>query len=70
VVLAALAGAGLGARWYLRHSSRFNITRVALTPTDHASQVDLRRVAERSRGHNIFTRTWPAWRPPSSRCAG
>jgi cell division protein FtsQ len=55
VVLAVLAGAGLGARWYLRHSPRFNITRVALTPTDHASQGDLRRIAERSRGHNIFT---------------
>lgn len=55
VVLAVLAGAGLGARWYLRHSPRFNIARVALTPTDHASQVDLRRIAERSRGHNIFT---------------
>jgi len=55
VVLAVLAGAGLGARWYLWHSPRFNITRVALTPTDHASQGDLRRIAERSRGHNIFT---------------
>jgi cell division protein FtsQ len=54
-VLAVLAAAGFGARWYLCHSPRFNITRVALTPTDHASQADLRRIAERSRGRNIFT---------------
>ncbi|HYV85706.1 MAG TPA: FtsQ-type POTRA domain-containing protein [Patescibacteria group bacterium] len=54
-ILAVVAGAGFGARWYLRHSPRFNVTRVALTPTDHASQGDLRRIAERARGHNIFT---------------
>jgi cell division septal protein FtsQ len=56
LVLVALLGAALwGARWYLTHSPRFDIGRVALTPTDHASQADLRRIAERYRGRNIFT---------------
>jgi cell division septal protein FtsQ len=56
VVTVALVAAGFwGVRWYLRHSPRFNVSRVALTPTDHASQADLKRIAERSRGRNIFT---------------
>lgn len=40
--------------WYLTHSPRFNLRRVALTPTDHAAQADLRRIAERYRGRNLF----------------
>lgn len=52
--LAGLAGLGYAARWYLLHSSRFKVAKVALTKTDHASQAELKRLAEKARGRNIF----------------
>lgn len=60
VVLAvcALAGVGVllfGARWFLLHSARFNIAKVAVSRTEHAPAAELKRLAERARGRNIFT---------------
>jgi len=54
-VVIAVAGLLFGARWYLLHSSRFNVAKVAVTRTDHASMAELKRIAERARGRNIFT---------------
>jgi cell division septal protein FtsQ len=52
--IAALAAAGWGVASWLTHSPRFNVARVAFTPTEHAAAADLRRAAERARGRNIF----------------
>ena len=52
--LLVVAGAGFALRWWLTHSPRFSIARIAFTPTDHATAADLKRVAERARGKNIF----------------
>ena len=52
--IAGLAGLGYAARWYLLHSSRFKIAKVAMSRTDHASQAELKRVADKARGRNIF----------------
>jgi cell division septal protein FtsQ len=49
-----LAGSFFAARWYMTHSSRFTVRRIALTPTDHAAQGELRRRAQRYVGKNIF----------------
>jgi cell division septal protein FtsQ len=51
---AALAGVGYGVSWWLTHSPRFNVARVAFTSTEHAAPADLKRAAERARGRNIF----------------
>lgn len=51
----ALAGACWGLEYWITHSPRFNVTRVAFTPTEHASANDLRRAADRARGRNIFS---------------
>lgn len=56
-VLAGLglaAGAILGARWYLTHSPRFSLKRIAFTPTVHVPQEELMQAAGRHRGRNIF----------------
>jgi cell division protein FtsQ len=53
-ILALLAGLLFGARWYLTHSPRFNLKRIAFTPTDHVPQAELLRIAGRYRGRNIF----------------
>lgn len=53
-VLGLAAGSLLGARWYLTHSPRFMLKRIAFTPTDHAPAAELRRIASRHRGRNIF----------------
>ena len=51
---AGLAGLGYAARWYLLHSSRFNVAKVAVTKTGHAPQAELKRIADKARGRNIF----------------
>ena len=55
VGLAGLAGLGYAARWYLLHSSRFKVAKAAVSKTAHASQAELKRIADRARGRNIFT---------------
>lgn len=52
--LLVLAAAGFGLRWWLTHSPRFGIQRIAFTTTDHAAAAELKRVADRVRGRNIF----------------
>jgi len=54
LVLVVLAAGLLGARWYLTHSPRFSLKRIAFTPTDHAPVAELRRLTSRHRGRNIF----------------
>jgi cell division septal protein FtsQ len=53
--LAAVFALLFGARWYLLHSSRFNIAKVSLTRVEHASPAEMKRIADRARGRNIFT---------------
>ena len=53
--IVALAGACWGVSRWLSHSPRFNVTRVAFTPTGHAVAADLKRAADRARGRNIFS---------------
>ena len=56
-VLASLllvAAGGFALRWWLTHSPRFSIARIAFTPTEHAAAADLKRVADRVHGRNIF----------------
>ncbi|HKQ97456.1 MAG TPA: FtsQ-type POTRA domain-containing protein [Candidatus Polarisedimenticolia bacterium] len=52
--LLLLAAAGFGLRFWLTHSPRFSIQRIAFTATGHAAAADLKRVADRVRGKNIF----------------
>ena len=52
--IAGIAGLGYAARWYLLHSSRFNVVKVAVTRTSHAPQAELKRIADKARGRNIF----------------
>lgn len=52
--LAVVAGAGFALRWWLTHSPRFSIVSVAFTTTDHASAAEMKKVADRVRGRNIF----------------
>jgi cell division protein FtsQ len=54
LALGVAAGSILLGRWYLLHSPRFSLKRIAFTPTDHAPLADLRRIAGRHRGRNIF----------------
>jgi hypothetical protein len=55
VGLVAFAGLVFGTRWFLLHSGRFNIARTDVTKTEHASYAELKRLADRARGRNIFT---------------
>lgn len=55
VGLVGIAGLGYAARWYLLHSSRFKVAKAAVTKTAHASPAELQRIADRTRGRNIFT---------------
>lgn len=52
--LLVVAAAGFGFRWWLTHSPRFGIARIAFTPTAHAAAADLHRIAGRVKGRNIF----------------
>jgi POTRA domain-containing FtsQ-type protein/cell division protein FtsQ len=53
--VAALTGLVFGTRWFLLHSGRFNIAKTDVTRTEHASYAELKRLADRARGRNIFT---------------
>ncbi|HEV8119538.1 MAG TPA: FtsQ-type POTRA domain-containing protein [Candidatus Polarisedimenticolia bacterium] len=50
-----VAGLVYGTRWFLLHSSRFDVAAVAVSTTVHAPKADLVRIASRVRGRNIFT---------------
>jgi cell division septal protein FtsQ len=54
LALVVLAGAAWGVQWWLTHSPRFNVARVAFTTTEHATAADLKKAGERARGKNIF----------------
>jgi POTRA domain-containing FtsQ-type protein/cell division protein FtsQ len=54
VAITGIVGLGYAARWYLMHSSRFKVTKVAVTATPHAPQAELKRIADKARGRNIF----------------
>jgi cell division septal protein FtsQ len=54
VALAALLGAAWGVRWWLTHSPRFDVSRIAFTTTEHAAAASLKAAADHARGRNIF----------------
>src|SRR5262245_720684 len=54
VGVAGIVGLAYATRWYLMHSSRFKVAKVAVTRTGHAPQAELKRIAEKARGRNIF----------------
>ena len=54
VAILGVGGLGYAARWYLLHSSRFNVAKVAVSATSHAPQAELKRIADKARGRNIF----------------
>ena len=55
LALAGFSALVFGTRWFLLHSSRFNIAKTDVTKTEHASYAELKRIADRARGRNIFT---------------
>ena len=55
LAIAGFSALVFGTRWFLLHSSRFNIARTDVTKTGHASYAELKRLADRARGRNIFT---------------
>ena len=55
VGIVALTALVFGTRWFLLHSGRFNIAKTDVTRTEHASYAELKRLADRARGRNIFT---------------
>jgi cell division septal protein FtsQ len=55
LALAGLSALVFGTRWFLLHSSRFNVAKTDVTKTGHASYAELKRLADRTRGRNIFT---------------
>jgi cell division septal protein FtsQ len=52
--LAALAGAAWCVQYWLTHSPRFDVSRIAFTSTEHAAAADLKRAGDVARGRNIF----------------
>jgi cell division septal protein FtsQ len=52
--LLVIAAVGFALRYWLTHSPRFGIARIAFTTTEHAAAAELKRVADRVRGKNIF----------------
>lgn len=56
IAVAGVVGLLFAARWFLLHSRRFNITQVAFAKNlEHAPAPELKRIAGRARGRNIFT---------------
>lgn len=55
ITASGVAGLVYGTRWFLLHSSRFDVAAVAVSTTVHAPKADLVRIASRVRGRNIFT---------------
>lgn len=55
ITASGVGGLVYGTRWFLLHSSRFDVAAVAVSTTVHAPKADLVRIASRVRGRNIFT---------------